>query len=285
MNELAKRDLMDSTDFGETIRLTSAFVAGTEYIGSNATDEMDAKIRGGNSKLVYALIDGVGQASLFMGAKVTAVHQNAEKVNVFVEERCRPFTAEYCICSVPAHCLLKIRWKPELPSDQSAAAQQLQYSRIMKTAVLFNKRFWKRGPKGGFSVFTTRVSDFCFDSTHRQRGKHGILCSYAIGDKADNLASEPNKHKVMKWIKEDMQEVAASKMKDVEALDVSPQAWQKETWIGGAYAFYRPGQWFTVRPILQRPHGRVLFAGEHLADWQGFMEGAVNTGEAAADIL
>jgi monoamine oxidase len=24
------------------------------------------------------------------------------------------------------------------------------------------------------------------------------------------------------------------------------------------------------------------FAGEHLADWQGFMEGAINTGEEAA---
>jgi hypothetical protein len=29
----------------------------------------------------------------------------------------------------------------------------------------------------------------------------------------------------------------------------------------------------------------VLFAGEHLADWQGFMEGAVVTGEEAAKAL
>jgi monoamine oxidase len=36
---------------------------------------------------------------------------------------------------------------------------------------------------------------------------------------------------------------------------------------------------------LQRSHGKVLFAGEHLADWQGFMEGAVVTGEAAAHAL
>jgi monoamine oxidase len=27
----------------------------------------------------------------------------------------------------------------------------------------------------------------------------------------------------------------------------------------------------------------VFFAGEHLADWQGFMEGAINSGEEAAD--
>jgi monoamine oxidase len=37
-----------------------------------------------------------------------------------------------------------------------------------------------------------------------------------------------------------------------------------------------------LRPILAQPHGKVLFAGEHLAEWQGFMEGAVVTGEAAA---
>jgi monoamine oxidase len=39
-------------------------------------------------------------------------------------------------------------------------------------------------------------------------------------------------------------------------------------------------------PVLQRPVGRVFFAGEHLADWQGFMEGAIASGEdAAARIL
>lgn len=46
--------------------------------------------------------------------------------------------------------------------------------------------------------------------------------------------------------------------------------------------FCRPEQWFGIRPILQRPHQKVLFAGEHLADWQGFMEGTIETGEAAA---
>lgn len=79
--------------------------------------------------------------------------------------------------------------------------------------------------------------------------------------------------------------VTRTKTPRIVAIDAKPQPWQKVSWIGGAYAFYRPGQWFTARPILQRAHGRVLFAGEHLAELQGFMEGAVNTGEAAADQL
>ena len=62
-------------------------------------------------------------------------------------------------------------------------------------------------------------------------------------------------------------------------------SWQRDQFTDGVYALYKPGQWFGIRPILARPHGKVLFAGEHIADWQGFMEGAVETGEAAAQSL
>jgi hypothetical protein len=45
--ELQQRDLTDSTDFGETIRLTSAYSAAAEYLDGDNTDAMDYKIRGG----------------------------------------------------------------------------------------------------------------------------------------------------------------------------------------------------------------------------------------------
>lgn len=68
-------------------------------------------------------------------------------------------------------------------------------------------------------------------------------------------------------------------------MNIQSYAWQRDQYTLGAYAFYRPGQWFTLRPLLARPHGKVLFAGEHVAEWQGFMEGAVVTGEEAAKTL
>jgi monoamine oxidase len=36
---------------------------------------------------------------------------------------------------------------------------------------------------------------------------------------------------------------------------------------------------------LKKRFGRVLFAGEHVVEWPGFMEGAVVTGYAAADAI
>ena len=133
-------------------------------------------------------------------------------------------------------------------------------------------------------MFSNRVSDFCFESTFGQKGPEGVICSYAIGDKADDLASEKG-YRLADWISGDICEALQVKPK-IPAVFLKQKPWQREKSIGGAYAFYRPEQWFSVRPALSRPHGRVLFAGEHLSEaWQGFMEGAVETGEAAADAL
>lgn len=190
---------------------------------------------------------------------------------------------------MPAPCLLQIKWTPELPPEKVDAIRQLQYARITKTAVLFADRFWDnargRNRRFGFAVFNSRVTDFCFDSTYGQKGTLGIICSYSIGDKADDIASE-KRWNVKRWIRNDLREFVGVKDREAgKALDIEVQAWQKKTWRG-AYAFYRPGQWFTLRPILQNPHKRVFFAGEHLSDEaQGFMEGAVQTGQDAADQL
>jgi monoamine oxidase len=61
--------------------------------------------------------------------------------------------------------------------------------------------------------------------------------------------------------------------------------WGRDEFSYGAYAFYGKNQWFDVMATLKKPFRNTLFAGEHLADWQGFMEGAVNSGEDAAQHL
>jgi monoamine oxidase len=292
--ELERRELMDSTDSGETIRLTSAYSAAGEYCSpaKSKTDEMDYKIVDGNHRLIDKFIEAIRAAGddeftneVLRDAPVRAIIQKDNGVEVRLHGHRTRFQAPFCICTVPTRALLNIEWNPVIPKAQWNMARDLQYSRIMKSAVLFNSRFWKTPRSGGFSVFTYRASDFCFDSTYGQdTDRRGILCSYAIGDKADDLASEPNDNNVMKWISED----AAAAVQPGPRVPVSPirirrQPWQREKWIHGAYAFYQPGQWFTVMPALQTPHKRVHFAGEHLSDEnQGFMEGAVETGEKAA---
>jgi monoamine oxidase len=284
-HDLDLRDQMDSTDFGESIRHTSAFVGASEYVFGNRFDEMDKKIVGGNDKLPLAFAKSINKDKkrVHLDSTVTQIEQSNGSVTVTTHAG-QKFTGDACICAIPASCLHKIHWHPALPEEQRAAADELQYARIMKTAIYFKERFWLRdNARSGFSMFSNRASDFCFESTFGQEGTGGVICSYAIGDKADDLADEKESD-LARWISEDMSTAIGRASFAGSFLHRKP--WQRDECIGGAYAFYRPGQWFRVRPALARPHGRVAFAGEHLSEpWQGFMEGAVETGEAAADGL
>lgn len=288
--DLLRRDLMDSTDFGETIRMNSAYTAATEYLSTkdqkvNDTDEMDFKIRGGNERLIHALANAIGCHNIRTNSEVKKIAQARGRVSAHIDQQ-PPVAADFCICAIPAHCVGRIRWGARRPLEKIAAAKQLQYARITKTAVLCSHRFWPTPTGGGFSVCTSLASDFCFDSTQGQKAKRGILCSYAVGDKADDIASSPLQE-LKNWIVEDVAHAYGLPWRPATsgrtALAIKRQAWQGDPFTGGAYAFYRPGQWFTVRPALAKPFGRVFFAGEHIADWQGFMEGAVVTGKKAAD--
>jgi monoamine oxidase len=276
-DDLLLRDLQDSTDFGETIRMVSAYTAATEYFESSPANEMDFKMEGGNSKLINAMSASVGNDSILTAMPVANIKQRGGKV--FVTAGGRTFTADACICTVPARTLDKIKFDPPLPTKQSSAAEKLQYARIIKNCVLFQERFW--GPED-FSLVSDVTSHYYFHSTKSQPGKQGILCSYAIGEKADVLAAQ-NAQRRREIITRDL--LPLNEHAPKLALNIQSLAWQRDVYTQGAYAFYRPGQWFTLRPILQQPHGKVLFAGEHLAEWQGFMEGAVVTGEAAANAL
>lgn len=276
-DDLLLRDLQDSTDFGETIRMISAYAAAAEYFESSPANEMDFKMEGGNSRLIEKLVASVGAGSVRTGMIVQKIRQRGGRVTVTANGN--DFVADACICTVPARTLDKIVFDPPLPEAQKAAAEKLQYARIIKNCVLSSERFW--GPEN-FSLVSDVTSHYYFHSTKDQPGKQGILCSYAVGEKADVLASQNNRRRT-EIITRDL--IPLDKRAPEMALDVQSYAWQRDKYTQGAYAFYRPGQWFTLRPILSQPHGKVLFAGEHLAEWQGFMEGAVVTGEEAAAAL
>ena len=276
-DDLTIRDLMDSTDFGESIRNVSAFAALAEYAESSPNNEMDYKMTGGNSRLVQELASRVGTENIKFDKRVTEVVQRKGIVTVKCGEE--SFTGDACICTAPIPSLRKIKFDPPLPAAQADAAEKLGYARIIKNSVLFDERFWK---DDNFSMVTDTTSHYYFHSTQNQPGKQGILTAYAIGDKADVLASQDDTRR---------QTIVARDLIDLSwsapnlARGIASYAWQRDEYTKGAYALYRPGQWFGIKPLLARPHGKVLFAGEHIADWQGFMEGAIETGEDAAASL
>src|SRR6266446_10073304 len=55
-----------------------------------------------------------------------------------------------------------------------------------------------------------------------------------------------------------------------------------DPWAGGAGAEHSPGQLTTLCVGIERPEGRVHFAGEHTSAWPYWMQGALQSGLRAA---
>jgi monoamine oxidase len=274
--DLDIREYLDSTDFGETIRSVSAYAALAEYAESSEYNEMDFKIAGGNGRLAEELTKRIGEEKILTNHAVAEVSQTSSGVTVNCANG-KTFEGDYVICAIPTYSVNKIKWTPGMPNEKTEALNALQYARINKNATLYSERFWN---DEAFDMITDTHAHYYYHATKNQPGAHGVLISYNIGDKAD-MMSKHSKHHKEKLAVENLRlpfgDVAGKAIKNVNYY------WGTDPYSAGAYAIYGKGQWFTLQPILKEKFVNVYFAGEHVADWQGFMEGAINTGEEAAD--
>jgi monoamine oxidase len=273
--DLDIRELLDSTDFGETIRSVSAFAALAEYAESSEKNEMDLKIRGGNSRLAHKIMEAIGEDKLLMDHSVQLIVQNKLGVRVICSNG-QTFSGDKLICTAPAFAVRKIKWNPALPAEQVNALNELQYARINKNPLLFSKRFWK---DESFDMITDQLPHYFYHATKNQQSGKGVLISYTIGEKAAVVANQQDD-----WKAAMIQQTLQPHFGDVKSLleKQTNYYWGNDPYSYGSYAVYGKGQWFRLRSILRRSHMHTHFAGEHLADWQGFMEGAIDTGEEAA---
>ncbi|WP_375583165.1 flavin monoamine oxidase family protein [Cyclobacterium xiamenense] len=270
------RELLDSTDFGESIRKVSSYSALAEYAESSEKNEMDLKIKGGNDLLAKKMAQAIGETSLHLGRKVSRVEQSNGGVTV----RCvngEVFQADQLICTAPTYMVLKIDWQPALPPDLSEALHALQYARIGKFPIVFSERFWGRE---NFDCITDSVGHYFYHGTKDQAGTKGVLVAYAIGDKAEVLHAQPKPARLQLIL--DSLRPAFGDLRSLVSGETS-YYWGKDEYSYGAYAQYGVGQWFDVMPVLKKRFQAVHFAGEHLAEWQGFMEGAINSGEEVVE--
>lgn len=68
--------------------------------------------------------------------------------------------------------------------------------------------------------------------------------------------------------------------------DPAVTGWTHQPHIGGSYLVHAPGQLTGHRPALNAGHRtRVRFAGADFSSWPNSMEGAIQSGQTAAQVL
>ena len=248
--------------------------------GSPAQVELH-RIVGGNGRLADALV-GAMPARLLLRHVIRAVAHAVDRVVVSVTDAgglTQLIEGDYLVMALPASTLRDVEIRPALPEDQQRAIQRLQYGRATKALVqssgaLFGLRharaFATDGPVGAF-----------WDASEEQGTTASIVAFLAGGS-----ASGPLRESAAAGGRELLSDVCWLGMNRAPVTAVHVGDWTADPWARGGYAFIDPGFDPAWRPLLARRAGRIVFAGEHTSQrWQGYMNGAVETGQRAAHEL
>jgi monoamine oxidase len=233
------------------------------------------RLRNGNDALPAAILKGLG-VTLHLRAPVTQVHTRGRRVRVICGEG-DEVTADLVVCTLPATTLRRVQFEPALPVEQVLAIRSLEYGPATKVLLQFEKRFW-RGLARPSAYASDRSTGAVWDANEEQGRTPGILTLLAGGGASGEISSMIDRQgwsglvRKLAWLGTPTHLIAAASC-----------TWEKDRWAGGGYAVFTPRFDPALRDHLARPAGRIVFAGEHTSrQWQGFMNGALESGRRAA---
>jgi monoamine oxidase len=237
------------------------------------------RIDGGNDRLPAALATALGDR-LHLGTEVVALSHRGRAIRASVKNgrALSQINCDYAVLAMPASLLRRIPITPALPAQQHDAFVRLKYGRATKTLLQFSKRFW-RAPGRTRAFGSALPFGAVWDGNEEQRGRAGILTLLAGGGASDEtqaIAARDGAQGLATWL-----DWLGSH--DATLLSSKQIVWEHDPFARGGYAFFDPGFDPTLRAWLARPAGRLFFAGEHTSvKWQGYMNGAVESGRRAA---
>lgn len=236
------------------------------------------RIKGGNDRLIAAL-SRRSATTISLQHIVRAIRQEDDRVVVTFEEpggRLETLSAEYAVVAAPAPVLCEWTFEPALPEYQRRALAALSAGPGTKTVIRFNRRWWRRRDQA--RAFGTNLPIGAVWEPSERRGGPAVLTLLAGGRASaatQALIAEGGAEAIverLRWLGSPQPAIA---MKSV--------TWEHSPFSHGGYAYFGPSFEPRWREDLGRAFGRVLFAGEHTSrDWQGYMNGAVESGQRAA---
>lgn len=231
-----------------------------------------------------------GQIAEKLGAELGDVIRLSQPVfqitqddgHVTVTTRGGEYHADYVIVATPPYLAGGIDYTPALPADRIQYTQRAPMGSVIKYAAIYPTAWWRaKGLSGG--VISDRTVIATADSSPPS-GTPGILTGFVIGPNATRLnrmGADERKKIVLEDYIAFFGDDAANPGEFIE------MNWPAEKWTGGAYnAVYGPGTLVNFGESMSEPCGRIHWAGTEMsAMWNGYFEGAVLAGEAAASAV
>jgi monoamine oxidase len=242
---------------------------------------MNYRVIGGNDLIPCALADALPDVRL--KAPVTSISVLPDEVIVTFKQADSFLVihSTFAILAIPLTTARLIEFNPPLPTAHQRMVNELSYGAVTKVLIEYRQRFWYgRGWNGRLTSDTPIV--LTWHATSHIEDQHGILTVYTGGEPGAKLAALSDDERIRVAVAE-IEKLFPDSSDLVE--NTATMAWPNEPYTRASYAALAPGQVTAHWKTLFEPAGRLFFAGEHATPIQGFMEGAVESGQRVASTI
>ena len=245
-----------------------------EVLTDSEGGAQEARFAGGSQRISLRMAEELGPEVVRLSTPVRSIAWSADGVEV------EGVRARRAIVAVPPTLTSRIDYAPLLPGHRDQLVQRMPQGTVWKCMAVYDEPFWRRDGLSGWGLSDVGPVRLTYDNSPPD-GSPGVLLGFLEGDharRAGRMSAAERRASVLDVFGRLFGARARSPERYIE------KSWAEEQWTRGCYGCYMtPGGWTSYGSALRPPVGPIHWAGAEIATiWNGYMDGAVRSGERAA---
>ncbi len=190
-------------------------------------------------------------------------------------------SAKRVVVAIPPTLAGRIAYEPILPFERDQLTQRYGQGTLTKVAAVYDEPFWRANGLTGSAVATGFPINIAYDDSP-PGGRPGIAFGFVGGDNARRYAAlgpAARRRAVLTQLARFYDDKRA--LRPTRFFETN---WSQEEWTRGCpVGIPAVGSFVSYGPRLRKPVGRIHWAGTETATyWNGYMDGAISSGERVA---
>ncbi|MET7450610.1 FAD-dependent oxidoreductase [Streptomyces sp. NPDC005574] len=248
-----------------------------ERLTETAGGAQESRFVGGSQQVPVKLAATLGDR-VVLSAPVRSIDRSGSTCTVTADGI--TVTARRVVVALPPPLASRISYSPLLPAARDQLTQRMPMGSIGKAVAVYDTPFWRADGLNGQVVSDTGLARSTFDNSPPD-ASYGALMGFIEADEMrayDAASTDEVRAAVLK----DYATYFGDKARSPTSFVL--QRWDNERFSrGGPVAFAPPGVLTEYGPALREPVGGIHWAGTETSTyWNGFMDGAVRSGERVA---
>jgi monoamine oxidase len=233
---------------------------------------------GGSQQIPIRMAQHLDHGRVLLNSPVRQIVRAKSGVTVYADHH--TVHAKRVIVAIPPVLAGRIHYSPALPYARDQLTQRYPQGTLTKVAAVYDTPFWRDAGYTGQALDTGAPVSASFDDSP-PGGSPGVLFGFVGGDNARTYNAMSPAARRSAVLNQYAGWFGSQALNAKEYFDTN---WSAETWTRGCpVGIPSLGTLLAYGPQLRAPVGRIHWAGTETADyWNGYMDGAVRSGERAA---